>query len=454
MIDAAERGDGIVDQDGVEQTFEDRRHGPLEAARHLQFLAHHAAREDLHRASQDLLDSLGEPGPLALHLAQGRKPLAQCRLASLQLLRAPLQDEHPLIGPALGVGETLALPLALLPREPGTLRAPIEIGDEAGQALALQARRGRLPLDALERGRRGARLLREDGAGAADPRLLVEQAEQPGPPLRQERLALLDGALALLPERFDPAQDLAGRHRDPGVEDGETLLLLGRPGLERLDGAAGLLDPPGQLARLILSRAEAGLRPIDRDVEGVNLLAPRPGRRLPLLQPDPQGLEIGVDARQSRGRLRRAIAEHGECLGHGAPLGIERQEPPTRDREPSFPERLHEPPVAPRLRRLAPQRVDLLLHLGGDVGEAQQVRLRRLQLLLGLPPLGLEAEDAGRLLDDGAAVLRLGGQDLLDLPLLDGGVETGADLLVAQPMHQKAQHLDLALAQPAWSRRT
>ncbi len=97
-------------------------------------------------------------------------------------------------------------------------------------------------------------------------------------------------------------------------------------------------------------------------------------------------------------------------------------------------QRLLQAAVASCLGRLTLQRADLLLDLARDVGEAQQVGLGRLQLQLGLPAFRLVPEDSSRLLDDGAPVLRLGGQDLVDLPLFDGGVQARADLRARQEL--------------------
>ncbi len=82
--------------------------------------------------------------------------------------------------------------------------------------------------------------------------------------------------------------------------------------------------------------------------------------------------------------------------------------------------------------RLAPQRLQLPTELGGEVLEAQQVRLHGLQLaerlLLALAVL----QNTGRLLDDVAAVLRSGLQDRSQAVLADDDVHLAADAGIAQ----------------------
>jgi hypothetical protein len=83
--------------------------------------------------------------------------------------------------------------------------------------------------------------------------------------------------------------------------------------------------------------------------------------------------------------------------------------------------------VALGLLRLPPQRAHPLVELADDVRDAHQVLPRLVELLLGRLLLGLELRDAGRLLDDRAAVLRARAHDLADPALLDDGVRLGPD---------------------------
>src|SRR5205085_11328347 len=73
------------------------------------------------------------------------------------------------------------------------------------------------------------------------------------------------------------------------------------------------------------------------------------------------------------------------------------------------------------------ERREPLLHLGGHVGEAEQVLLGGLELALGLLAPGLVLRDPGGLLEDAAAVLGPGADDEPDTPLLDDRVRARAD---------------------------
>ena len=78
--------------------------------------------------------------------------------------------------------------------------------------------------------------------------------------------------------------------------------------------------------------------------------------------------------------------------------------------------------VAARLAGLALQRVRLPADFFQNVENAGQVLAGPFEFRLGQSPLVLEPADAGRFLDDVAAVERLGRQDLADAALLDDGV--------------------------------
>ena len=79
------------------------------------------------------------------------------------------------------------------------------------------------------------------------------------------------------------------------------------------------------------------------------------------------------------------------------------------------------------LADLALERADLALHLAEDVRLAEEVLLGLLDLAQGFLAVGLELRDAGGLLEDGAAVLGLRGEDLVDLALRHDGVGGRAD---------------------------
>ncbi len=82
--------------------------------------------------------------------------------------------------------------------------------------------------------------------------------------------------------------------------------------------------------------------------------------------------------------------------------------------------------VAHRLAGLALQRLELRLDLADHVVEAGEVLLGRRQPELGLVAAIVEAGDAGGLLEQRAAVLRLGRDQFADLALADHRRRVGA----------------------------
>src|SRR5439155_7751116 len=191
---------------------------------------------------------------------------------------------------------------------------------------------------------------------------------------------------------------------------------------------AAVGEAPLQVTDLVLPGTQALLQPIDLEIEGVDLLAPASRRRLPFLEQQPQALELGLVGGDGRGAGDLLVAQRLEGVARVPPVAVRRRQPEPQQRQPLLPQIVHQTLVAAGLRRLPPQSVDLLLDLDDDVVDAQQVRLRRLELQLRLPPLRAVAEDAGRLLEHGAPVLRLCRQDLVDLPLLDRRVQARADV--------------------------
>src|SRR5581483_5574599 len=86
--------------------------------------------------------------------------------------------------------------------------------------------------------------------------------------------------------------------------------------------------------------------------------------------------------------------------------------------------------LAPKLlralgrRRLQRERAQPLAHLGLEVARALDLDGDARELELGAVLARLEAAEAGSLLDEGAPLLRPGGEDRLDLPLADDRVHT------------------------------
>ncbi len=91
---------------------------------------------------------------------------------------------------------------------------------------------------------------------------------------------------------------------------------------------------------------------------------------------------------------------------------------------------------------LAPERLELAPQLGGEVVEPGQVRRHRLELAYRLLLALAVLEHAGGFLDERAAVLRSGLQDLRQLALADDHVHLAADARIAQQLldvHQTAR---------------
>ena len=82
--------------------------------------------------------------------------------------------------------------------------------------------------------------------------------------------------------------------------------------------------------------------------------------------------------------------------------------------------------VAGGLAALALQALDLAFQLAHHVLDAHEVVLGRLEAQLRLVAAGMEARDAGGILQDAAAGLGLGRDDLADLALADEGGRAGA----------------------------
>ena len=99
--------------------------------------------------------------------------------------------------------------------------------------------------------------------------------------------------------------------------------------------------------------------------------------------------------------------------------------------------------VAPRRARLPLQALDLRVELAQHVAEAGEVGLRRLQAQLRLVAAAVQAGDAGGILQDAAALLGLGVDDLADLALAHQRRRAGAGRRVLE------QDLDVAGARLA-----
>src|SRR6185369_9760219 len=78
--------------------------------------------------------------------------------------------------------------------------------------------------------------------------------------------------------------------------------------------------------------------------------------------------------------------------------------------------------VAARLACLATQRIDLLLYLGNDVGNARKIGFCTFETSLGSSLTGTKFRDARGFFNEVSAIGRFGRQDLADAALLDDRV--------------------------------
>ena len=102
----------------------------------------------------------------------------------------------------------------------------------------------------------------------------------------------------------------------------------------------------------------------------------------------------------------------------------------------------HQLLIAAGLAGLALKRADLPLHFPDEIGDANQVLLGVFELTERFPFLAFEFGDAGRLLENQAAVLGLAGKNLSDVTLGHDAV-TGA-------AHTRAHEQHLNVLQSAW----
>jgi hypothetical protein len=147
------------------------------------------------------------------------------------------------------------------------------------------------------------------------------------------------------------------------------------------------------------------------------------------------------------GEFTRAVAQ-------ALPSRLQPGDLVTGEMQPDRPQLFHEPAVATRRVGLALQRGELAAHLTEQVVEAQEVALGGLEAALGaLAPLA-ELQDAGRFLDDRAAILGARVQHRVELTLADDHVllatdpGVGQQLLDVEQPARRAVDLVLGVARP------
>ncbi len=308
-----------------------------------------------------------------------------------ELGRGPLRA-----GP--GVGERGAEPAELglaggrarpqradLPGQPGQALAPVgDRADRRHQRLLL-GDQGRLDLAA-------------PGGGRAQP--LGVGGQRPA----QLRLRLAGGGrLAVQRLRVAPLPGLL-RQRRPEVAapGGGQVGGAPQPLLQRGQPVPGVLGS-GQPRRLVGgSRLQTGLPRLQRGDRGLHLGPPGTQGRLVA--------HLGLDGRAQRHEVV------GEQPQPGVPLvGLDLLGPPGE-------------------LGLPTERLELAAHLGGQVLQAGEVGLHRVELAQGLLLALLVLEDPGGLLDEGPPVLGPRGQHRVELALPDDDVQLAADAAVAHQL--------------------
>ena len=148
-------------------------------------------------------------------------------------------------------------------------------------------------------------------------------------------------------------------------------------------------------------------------------------------------LELVVLAIQLFGLL----LDRGEVLLHGVCIGIYRVEALQCVLHVAYEEvriGVHElvtdRQILAGLLRLPLQRADLALELGEDVRHTREVRFLVTELLLGEGLPALELHDADRLIEEVTTLLRLTGEDLVDLALSDDGVAVLTDTGIVEKL--------------------
>ena len=219
------------------------------------------------------------------------------------------------------------------------------------------------------------------------------------------------------------------------------------PRLEVRELAGDLLHRLHERRGLLLIERDLLLPPLVLQLALVRFRAQAVGLGFGLGQLDAHALEIALDLGQARRRDLLALAHRGERFarradGLGQPLVALREEqllPPAQ--------LAAQPLVAAGLAGLPLERGALALELVDEIVDAGEVLLRRFELELGLAAARLELGDAGRFLDQLAAIGRLRAEDLADLALLDDGVALHADADVHQDVLHVAQADGVAVDQ-------
>jgi len=361
-------------------------------------------------------------------------------LALAQLLPLVVQFAHPLrLGPVrLGDPPVLVFDLGHGLLLLGFLRAArIELAQEGLEPLGL-----------------GAVAL----VGAFELRIDVGNADIESLEFRLGLGARVHGLERLRPRRLD-----VGLRLGQGLRRGVILGLLGlarRPlGAERLvkspDLGGGLaqlpFDGPGPFEEglvfapglILLLLREGDLLAKQRDralgllhlgVQRIHALAPRRQGPLEVDAAHPQLLTPRLERARLGRRLLEGVLGRGELLAQcgGVPRQVHVLEPGRADLEVA--QRFGEFPVADGRVDLPLEPAHLMLHLGHDVAQAQDVLAGALETAQGGALTGLVFDDSGRFLEDVAPILRPRAQHHGYLALADERVGARADARVHEQL--------------------
>ena len=418
-----------VHDDPLQALAEHGRHRALEPRRHVQQIGDRAAHAGEPGAR---FEHRADAGPVAL--ARGLERAERLELGASRYVRESRVAERHLRAGQLGLarGERAVQPLAL----------DAERG-QRGERPAVRRLDGRPLGGELQRlGLGGCALLRQplgpsrqlraalaELAGltdeihtlAGDSHLLESQRLEPVPVAAEGPAMTLKGPLEVTRDG-----GALGRHPLGLVQRRTRRLALAHDRVETLSGRADLLVQAHRLLAQLPHLHAHLLAPLEQPLQlALHLLH--------TLAQVGQGMVAGLDdlalARLARGERRGARALR--LLGLAQRLKLGRKLRGLRGQGRVVGGHEAQRQVAPlvlqrfvllRLLRLALERAQLAPDLVHHVAHTHEVLARLLELALGLVALLLVARDARRLFDEDAALVRLGGQDVVELVLIHHGI--------------------------------
>ena len=235
----------------------------------------------------------------------------------------------------------------------------------------------------------------------------------------------LGGFACLLLQRFGLLAEACG-FGSGGFEEAAVLLALGGEAVHLLARLIEFRGPGGGAggevgdALLVGVLACAGALEIDGGLTGTCAGFLRAG--IELVAACDGGCVLGVERFDVRGGGVDLRGEGGDLVVERDAGRVHLMEAAGEDDAQAAAQLIAHGGVALGLGGLALERVHLPRDLFEDVVHAREILLGGFEAQFGEALLGLEAGDAGGLFDDGAAVVRLGAEELADALLLDDGV--------------------------------